>query len=148
MTLAATAPWTAARATAAIAPTLTGVRRLGVAFSGGVDSSVTAALLAPAHLARLARSAWPGNVRELRNHVERSVVLDGPEQLSDASVPAARLPTTLAYADARRHAIDAFERAYLGDVLREHGGKVAAAAKTAGIARVYFYRLLQRHGLK
>ena len=26
--------------------------------------------------------------------------------------------------------------------------KVAAAAKTSGIARVYFYRLLQRHGLK
>jgi len=110
---------------------------------------VAAALLAPAHLARLARCAWPGNVRELRNHVERSVVLEGPEPLGEASVPTSTpISTDLPYADARRHAIDAFERAYLGEVLRAHDGKVAAAAKTAGIARVYFYRLLQRHGLK
>ena len=46
MTLAPTAPWTRVRATAAIAPALTGVRRLGVAFSGGVDSSVLLALAA------------------------------------------------------------------------------------------------------
>ncbi|HSU34929.1 MAG TPA: ATP-dependent sacrificial sulfur transferase LarE [Propionibacteriaceae bacterium] len=46
MTLAPTAPWTQARATAAIALSLTGVRRLGVAFSGGVDSSVLLALAA------------------------------------------------------------------------------------------------------
>ena len=39
-------PWTRARATAAIAPMLTGVGRLGVAFSGGVDSSVLLALAA------------------------------------------------------------------------------------------------------
>lgn len=49
-----------------------------------------------------------------------------------------QVATDLPYADARRHAIDAFERAYLGEVLRVHDGKVAAAAKTAGIARVYF----------
>ena len=48
MTLAPTAPWTRVRATAAIAPSLTGVRRLGVAFSGGVDSSVLLALAAEA----------------------------------------------------------------------------------------------------
>jgi uncharacterized protein len=48
VTLAPTAPWTPARATAAIAPSLTGVRRLGVAFSGGVDSSVLLALAAEA----------------------------------------------------------------------------------------------------
>ena len=46
MTLAPTAPWTRVRATAAIVPALTGVRRLGVAFSGGVDSSVLLALAA------------------------------------------------------------------------------------------------------
>jgi len=48
VTLAPTAPWTQARATAAIAPSLTEVRRLGVAFSGGVDSSVLLALAAEA----------------------------------------------------------------------------------------------------
>ena len=38
--------WTVTGAVAAIAPTLAGVRRLGVAFSGGVDSSVLLALAA------------------------------------------------------------------------------------------------------
>ena len=38
--------WTIAEAVAAISPTLAGVRRLGVAFSGGVDSSVLLALAA------------------------------------------------------------------------------------------------------
>jgi uncharacterized protein len=36
--------WTSAEAVAAISPALAGVRRLGVAFSGGVDSSVLLAL--------------------------------------------------------------------------------------------------------
>jgi uncharacterized protein len=38
--------WTIAEALAAISPALAGVRRLGVAFSGGVDSSVLLALAA------------------------------------------------------------------------------------------------------
>jgi two-component system, NtrC family, response regulator GlrR len=112
-------------------------------------AAVAAALLDPEHVQRLAAHAWPGNVRELRNHVERSVVLESPEPVVVASdARAAGVAAHLKYADARRHAIDAFERAYLGEVLRAHDGKVAAAARTAGIARVYFYRLLQRHGLK
>ena len=41
-----TPTWTVAAAEAAIAPSLAGVRRLGVAFSGGVDSSVLLALAA------------------------------------------------------------------------------------------------------
>ena len=32
-------------------------------------------------------------------------------------------------------------------LLEKHGGKVAAAAETAGLSRVYLYRLLGRYGL-
>jgi pyridinium-3,5-biscarboxylic acid mononucleotide sulfurtransferase len=39
-------PWTVSRAEAAVAAALTGVERLGVAFSGGVDSAVLLALSA------------------------------------------------------------------------------------------------------
>jgi len=46
--------------------------------------------------------------------------------------------------EARRRA----ERRYLEDLLRAHDGKAAAAARAAGVARVYFYRLLSKHGLK
>jgi DNA-binding NtrC family response regulator len=48
------------------------------------------------------------------------------------------------YALARRRMLDGFERAYAEAVLAAHDGKVAAAARAAGIARFSFYRLLRR----
>jgi hypothetical protein len=50
----------------------------------------------------------------------------------------------LPYADARRRMLDDFERRYAEAVLAAHGGKVAAAARAAGVARYSFYRLLRR----
>lgn len=41
-----------------------------------------------------------------------------------------------------------FEKAYLSKVLEEHAGNVSAAARTAGVDRIHFYRLLWRNGLK
>ena len=51
---------------------------------------------------------------------------------------------SLPYADARRRMLDEFERGYAEAVLKAHGGKVAAAARAAGVARYSFYRLLRR----
>jgi len=82
-------------------------------------------------------------VRELRNFLERSLVLESPAL--DDLPPVA---TTLTLPAARRRALDAFERRYLEDLLQRHGGKVAAVAQAAGVARVYIYRLLGKHGLK
>jgi DNA-binding NtrC family response regulator len=52
------------------------------------------------------------------------------------------------YAEARRRALDAFERDYAEALLKLHGGKVSQAASAAEMDRVYLYRLLRRHGLK
>ena len=115
----------------------------------GATAEEQAALTAPEAIARLQRASWPGNVRELRNYLERSLVLQAPAPLREPSAPpregAADL--SLPYADARRRALDAFERAYAEGIVRAHHGKVAAAARAAGIARVYLHRLLRRHGL-
>jgi len=54
----------------------------------------------------------------------------------DASVP---------YAEARRRALDAFERTYVADLVARHGGNVSKAASAAAIDRVYLYKLLKRH---
>jgi DNA-binding NtrC family response regulator len=110
-------------------------------------------LLTPAFLASLQRAAWPGNVRELRNYLERCLVLDGTEDASaatDAPAPAApaAVDPTRPYADARRLAVDDFEKRYLAALLALHEGKVAAAARAAGIDRVYLYKLLHKHGLR
>jgi two-component system response regulator GlrR len=103
------------------------------------------ALKSPAFLADLARGAWPGNVRELRNHVERCLVLqDG------GALPAA--PRTQAapepYGQARAQSLAEFERRYLEHLLEHFGGRVADAARCAGVDRVYLYRLMRKHGLK
>jgi transcriptional regulator with PAS, ATPase and Fis domain len=107
-------------------------------------------LLEPHFLARLSRCAWPGNVRELRNFLERCLVLD--EQLLPGeragSAGTDTIDPTVSYAEARRRALDSFERRYLDALLRHHGGRVASAARAAGIDRVYLYRLLHRHGLR
>ena len=117
----------------------------------GATAAELAAMTTPEVLARLAGSAWPGNVRELRNYLERSLVLEGPAPLApltDGDRPgpggAMAIDPSLPYADARRRMLDEFERGYAEAVLKVHGGKVAAAARAAGIARYSFYRLLRR----
>jgi DNA-binding NtrC family response regulator len=108
-----------------------------------------ARLTAPEFLEQLRWGAWPGNVRELRNYLERARVVEGelsPPPARDSSAPPAVDPT-LPYAEARRRALAAFERAYASALLERHGS-VAAAARAAGITRVYLHRLLRRHGVK
>jgi len=101
-------------------------------------------------LADLARHPWPGNVRELRNYLERCLTLH--EQTPLAADPAAAGPAPFDSTQPLRVARDAwtraFERRYLEEVLRRHGDNVTAAARAAGVDRIYFYRLLWRHGLR
>jgi DNA-binding NtrC family response regulator len=103
-------------------------------------------------LAELQRGHWPGNVRELRNHLEARLVLAsvGPAAAADAPsstepAPPAGFPTP--FVEARKQALDQFERGYLETLMRAYA-KVAPAAQAAGIDRVYLYRLLNRHGMK
>lgn len=97
---------------------------------------------------------WPGNVRELRNalmHVQALGQL--PESLaSDLSEggPAPLLPGDTsdgAFRDAKRQAVDAFERDYLASRLNQAGGNVSEAARLSGLDRSRFRRLLKKHGL-
>jgi DNA-binding NtrC family response regulator len=51
------------------------------------------------------------------------------------------------FQEARSRVLASFERRYLERLLADHDGKVAAAAETAGLSRVYLYRLLAKYGL-
>jgi DNA-binding NtrC family response regulator len=116
-----------------------------------------ASLFTPQVLADMARYDWPGNVRELRNYVARVVVLDkAPPAASrantvygmplNAEIPGA--PTIeLSFAAGKEQVITAYERRYLGDLLRWAGGNVSRAARKAGMDRMHLYRLLQKHEL-
>jgi DNA-binding NtrC family response regulator len=118
----------------------------------GADESNAAALRTPEFFAALGRSAWPGNVRELRNYLERCLVFQEALPVSEPATGggslAAAIDAKLPYAEARRRALDGFEKRYAEALLREHNGRVAAAAAAAGMDRVYLYRILRRHGIK
>jgi DNA-binding NtrC family response regulator len=126
----------------------------------GVPADGAKMLRTPQFLGMLMGAAWPGNVRELRNYLERCLVLeevvpvDDAVAASTAAAPAGSTPEALPidaklpYAEARRRALDDFERRYATALLALHQGKVTAAAQAAGIDRVYLHRLLRRHGIR
>jgi len=103
---------------------------------------------------------WPGNVRELRNALERALLLADSPAIAAADLPpevrgsAAPLrPAEAAVADlpfveARRRAIDAFDRAFLVAALERHGGNLSAAARALGVHRQSLQKLLARAGLR
>ncbi len=98
--------------------------------------------LSASTVAALAARRWPGNVRELKNAVERVLAL-GPSSLLPGATDEA-----LDFHGSREQALKAFERSYLESLLARHQGNASAAAREAGIARSYLYKLLEAHGLK
>ncbi len=104
---------------------------------------------------------WPGNIRELQNVTERitSMCLPGqeitaedlPEELTMR--PTNGRPNTIVYSadlpfhDAKNDAITVFEKEYLRDLLRRHGGNISQAARTAGIDRKTIHRMLAKYEL-
>ncbi len=120
----------------------------------GADTRATATILDPAFISQLQRAAWPGNIRELRNHLERCVVLQEtllPGEGEETARPpgeTAQIDPRIPYPEARRRALDAFERQYVEALLQLHGGKVSQAAASADIDRVHLYRLIKRHRVR
>jgi DNA-binding NtrC family response regulator len=113
--------------------------------------------LGTAALARLARHSWPGNVRELRNVLERAAVLStGPEiaeedlQLAPESgeIPQSIPDLDLPFADAKRQAVERFERQYLSQALRENEGNVSRTATAIGMVRQSLQQKIRELGLK
>ncbi len=122
----------------------------------------TSFLRTPEVITELRAHHWPGNLRELRNYLERCHALreavrlersDGggpPREPADS--PAAPVAPAVDPSLSLREARDAwsrdFEHRYLEQLLARHDGNVREAARTAGVDRVYLYRLLWKHDLK
>ncbi|MBE2249816.1 MAG: sigma 54-interacting transcriptional regulator [Myxococcus sp.] len=118
----------------------------------GATERTHPSLFSPDFIAQLQAAAWPGNVRELRNHLERCIVLEAPEAPGRGEVlttPGGGADFTRGpLVDARKRAIERFEREYLTALLARHQGKVSQAAVEAEVDRVSLYRLMRKHGLK
>jgi two-component system response regulator AtoC len=105
----------------------------------------------------LARYAWPGNVRELRNVVERAAVLATGEHIeaADLGLDVSTKPALgganfleLPFSEAKRRAVELFERAYLGEALHRHGGNVSHTAEAIGMVRQSLQQKMRELGLR
>lgn len=107
-------------------------------------------LRSPEFLSRLTASSWQGNVRELHNHLERCLVMGAALPLHDTLPPSGspHVNPRRSWAEAKRLAVERFERDYLEALLKLHQWKVSDAARAAGVDRVYVYKLLKKYGLK
>jgi len=117
------------------------------------DSEQPCKSISPAALRALELHTWPGNVRELHNLVQRAVVLARGEQILSCHL---QIPTSLepmthgrkTFRDARASAIAEFERHFLIDLLRRHGGNITQAARDAGKDRRALGRLVKKYSLR
>ena len=122
-------------------------------------------------MAALKTYRWPGNVRELQNVIERACALAETDRLRVADLPdylvagggAVAVPSAagdevvdaarataqgLSLKDAKDQWMGVLEASYLRELLARHDGNVSAAAKTAGIDRKTFHRLINKYHLK
>jgi len=110
--------------------------------------------ITPDALARFATYDFPGNVRELENKVHQAMVIAGGPIIGvdDVALPAGRraaveIDLERPFRELKQEAIDAFEVAYLTELLETHRGNLTRAAKAAGIDRKNLWALVERHGL-
>jgi two-component system response regulator GlrR len=121
---------------------------------GNVPAESLVRVREPEFLEALARHSWPGNIRELRNYLERCVALRdftpprATGMMAAVSAPETAVNVGQPLREARESWVSAFERRYLEELLRQHENRVSAAARAAGVDRIYFYRLLWKHGLR
>src|SRR5215471_12528364 len=121
---------------------------------GAVDEAALETVRSAGFLGALAEHSWPGNIRELRNYLERCVALHdfAPPRSTGSAAPIPGPESAVNIGQPLREAREAwvstFERRYLEELLRQHENRVSAAARAAGVDRIYFYRLLWKHGLR
>ena len=106
-------------------------------------------------LAALASHAWPGNARELRNLIEQSVVLATGEEIGAADLLIGGTPASgriaageRPFSEAKRAAVEGFEREFLLRALRANEGNVSRTAEAIGMVRQSLQQKIRELGLR
>lgn len=101
---------------------------------------------------------FPGNVRELENLVERAVMLVRGEEITNdliekmlslnpVNVPVFPINGTT-FKQSRQYIIDMFEKQFIEGKLAAFHGHVTLAAKSSGMTRQNFQRLMKKYNIK
>jgi two-component system response regulator AtoC/two-component system nitrogen regulation response regulator NtrX len=101
---------------------------------------------------------WKGNVRELRSAVEQALLLaPGPEitptdlfggaAVPDGAGPIGQAALPASFREAKEAVVQSFEREFLGEALRRHGGNITKAAEELGMHRQNLQQKMRELGL-
>jgi DNA-binding NtrC family response regulator len=99
----------------------------------------------------LLNASWPQNVRELIAIATELRVWGQDRDRLDVDLVRARLAAPEPSEDAPARgtvSTEELDREALAELLRRHGGNVAAVAKALGRSRTQVYRLVSKHGLQ
>ncbi|MEW5947521.1 MAG: sigma-54 dependent transcriptional regulator [bacterium] len=103
---------------------------------------------------------WPGNVRELENVIQRAIAVAEKDVISkdDISEEIIKIVEIGAFGDApisavcfreaKKQAIDRFERNFMIEALKRNNGVVKNASEEIGLIRTAMQRLLKKHGIR
>lgn len=101
--------------------------------------------------------SWPGNIRELENLIERAYVLEkthvltadhfSKEIFKESNIPKAiiTLFPSLNLSEARRKALEAFERNYIQELLSKSNGSLKEAAIISGVSIRQLHKFIAKH---
>jgi two-component system response regulator AtoC len=96
---------------------------------------------------------WPGNVRELTNVIQRAALVCDAERILPAHLTplqdstADPQPLWGSFRTERALAVAAFERRYVEELLKKHGGNVTHAAREAQQDRRAFGRFIKKYNI-
>jgi DNA-binding NtrC family response regulator len=101
---------------------------------------------------------WPGNIRELKNVIERAIIMERGEIITEATIAMYTKPTKdrsyqffinedLPFSTVKKSLVDRFEREYLSKLLAKHNGNISAAAKTADLDYKNFCEKMKKYHL-
>jgi two-component system response regulator AtoC/two-component system nitrogen regulation response regulator NtrX len=101
---------------------------------------------------------WKGNVRELRSAVEQALLLAPGGEITAADLfvgdaaaasdsPDMDRTSGLSFRDAKAQLVESFERDFLLQALRRHGGNISKAAEEVGMYRQNFQQKMRELGI-
>lgn len=109
-------------------------------------------------MSRLLTYDWPGNVRELANVVQHVLTFAEGDLIEPNDLPSRFreedsrgtplvMEDGLSFKEAKESLLEAFERDYIVNILRQCEGNISEAARRSGLHRKSIERLVKKHDL-